>query len=1833
MSSQYYAGKESSQQGSAFTAEALEGMRKKLLDLTSRNRLLNFPIQQKGSSLRFIDVDPDSLYSSLIEEKALKFHAVPQPSENQLVKFGYLVEDEETGELKRVKPDPDAKTWAQELGLPISYEFESLPVSGQRLGTVSDGAQVLLFAPEMEARLRNIRSKANTALEEMGAGILFLSIGFLEWFESEDSKKPRLAPLFNIPVYLHRGLIDPKTGVYRYTAHYTGQDIISNLSLMEKMFMDFGISLPDISDEDNPYAYLDLVESQLKHSKPLWKVKKISALTLLNFGKMLMYLDLDKTRWPSGENNIVEHPVIDRFFRSQESAESEGGLGISHEHHIDEMSDIHEAYPLIDDADSSQHSAMIDALNGDNLVIEGPPGTGKSQTITNLIAAAMHQGKKVLFVAEKMAALEVVKKRLDRAGLGVFCLELHSHKSQKKKVLADLQERLTFQKNLRSTRSIDAEIARYEQLKNELNVYANEINSNWKNTGKTIHEIFSAAARFRREVPFQPQELWVNGIYGDGFNEIERLKLRDQVREFKEIHSEMKRQIGDGVGIESHPWYGIESEEISFFDSGKVVSLIEIWQESIKKISEESRNMCDVFGFENQELSSVHQAEALVHDFEALPQLTKEELLVALSSLDADTCKAVEYYLEEFENVQRVYSRLSELVDEKKINQVVCGEVDVDLCNLIEHTGVASSVALSTVAEKVKNISLLENNINELSQSLNDFKDALPSNLASQVGYDEKGLKNTFELLTLISGVSTKLLSLRSSHLDDDDIDAALDETALWLGELVPKRELVGKVFSIHRLPGSAEIEKIKNEVGRAGVGKWFSGDWWSARKRLLSLASGDKTSVASLMNRIDGAISFQKSNEAFLSRGYKDIIGPHFRGIETDVKSLSELRCWYKEVRKKFGFGFGNKAELADELLELPVGVIKGSQHLVELGVADKLYKIISFLADTEKLMPVVGNRLSSSLSLVDGECSARTIAGEVAEEIEKCQEFFKKIELSVGDAVSIAKELKMTHQRQEALQNNNVIDEVFGKNIDLKFGIEHVNDAQISRLYATINFSLYVRNNIKNEKLRHALLKVNSYEEYSGLVENAKFYMKLWGDFNSSKRILSEEAGLNFSLWIRSCGDEFNAIFQRNEKAAIKKEWLNGWVNYTRIKFEMSESGLGSIWGKVTSGELDIKMAENALYLAVYDQLSREVIGERPHLAKVSGKGQNAKQQTFRDYDKKLKDLQRERIASHVSFHRAPLGVSGGRKSEYTEMSLINNETGKKTKHIPIRQLLDRAGVAIQELKPCFMMGPMSVAQFIKPGNLDFDLVVMDEASQVKPEDALGVIARGNQLVVVGDPKQLPPTSFFDRQDIGDEDEDVAEVANTNSILDAAIPLFKMRRLRWHYRSQHESLIAFSNRNFYHNDLVIFPSPNASSEEYGIKFHHIASGRFVNQHNIQESHVVAKHVVKHAFNRHHESLGVVAMNSKQREQIERAIEEECKSSDRVAEAIEYMRNVEDGLFIKNLENVQGDERDVIYISFTYGPSEVGGRVYQRFGPINSDVGWRRLNVLFTRSKKRMHVFSSMRHSDILTSENSKRGVIALRDFLNYAEFGKLDSATSHTGKSPDSDFEISVIDALTEEGFQCEPQVGVAGFFIDIAVKDPGNPGRYLMGIECDGAAYHSAKSARDRDRLRQEVLEGLGWRIRRIWSTDWFANPQGEIDPLIRELHELKTIHVEAIDENTEAGELQELQSEQQSFNLLEDEPSYTTYSQSDEFSLREQLEEVAEKVILIDFPDTPKECRLLRPAMIEVLVEHEPISRTEFVEYVPEYIRKATDVNEAKKYLDYVLGLIAGSEAEK
>ncbi|MBF2759712.1 MAG: DUF4011 domain-containing protein [Ectothiorhodospiraceae bacterium AqS1] len=464
-------------------------------------------------------------------------------------------------------------------------------------------------------------------------------------------------------------------------------------------------------------------------------------------------------------------------------------------------------------------------------------------------------------------------------------------------------------------------------------------------------------------------------------------------------------------------------------------------------------------------------------------------------------------------------------------------------------------------------------------------------------------------------------------------------------------------------------------------------------------------------------------------------------------------------------------------------------------------------------------------------------------------------------------------------------------------------------------------------------------------------------------------------------------------------------------------------------------------------------------------------------------------------------------GRLSE--GLRLLSKEIGKKQRHIPIRKLMEGLGAESLDLTPCMMMSPISIAQFLPRNFNHFDLVVFDEASQITVWDAIGTIARGKNVIVVGDPKQMPPTNFFNRGATDSEDEE----EDYESILDRALDAgLKKHRLTGHYRSKHESLIAFSNSKYYENSLATYPS--AETKESAVTLHKVeglySKGKEAN--NPKEAQAVADEVLRRLqdpdLSRY--SIGVVALNQSQQRTIENRLDEMRRQ---YPETEEFFQE-EDGrlpLFVKNLETVQGDERDVIILSLGYGPTEPGARTMSmNFGPLNRQGGERRLNVAITRAKYEVLVFASMDYTMLDLTRTQAQAVADMRDYLEYAERGICALAGQSRERYGidhfDSEFERSVAMALRSRGWKVISQVGVSRFRVDLGVVHPDRPGKYLAGVECDGATYHSAPSARDRDRIRQQVLESLGWRFARIWSTDYFRDPDEVIEDIDRQLHTL-------------------------------------------------------------------------------------------------------------------------------
>jgi very-short-patch-repair endonuclease len=578
-------------------------------------------------------------------------------------------------------------------------------------------------------------------------------------------------------------------------------------------------------------------------------------------------------------------------------------------------------------------------------------------------------------------------------------------------------------------------------------------------------------------------------------------------------------------------------------------------------------------------------------------------------------------------------------------------------------------------------------------------------------------------------------------------------------------------------------------------------------------------------------------------------------------------------------------------------------------------------------------------------------------------------------------------------------------------------------------------------------------------------------------------------------------------------RRAWLKPWCRWRELRQSALASGLTKV---IIPLETQIvSVTDTAAYVEYCYRVwwLKGMIDRDPALRSFSRSEHERKIREFRETDERFQKLSERYLYVKLASKLPDAAAPASRKSE---MAVLSRELAKQRAHFPVRKLVQHIPNLLPQLKPCLLMSPLSVAQYLDAGHMMFDLVIFDEASQIPVWDAVGAIARGKQVVVVGDPQQLPPTSFFEKADDDegafDEVQEDAPIKDLESILDECMATGMSRlSLDWHYRSRHESLIAFSNSRYYDSRLITFPSPVTTDNAVKL---HLKSGiydRGGSRTNNIEATAVVNRILEHF--RHPDeavrklTMGVVTFNQPQMRLIDQLLQEELLKHHELEDRLSA--HGDEKLFIKNLENVQGDERDIILFSVTYGKDQAG-RMPMNFGPINQDGGHRRLNVAVTRARAGIEIFSSVRAEDIDLSRTRARGVSDLKAYLDYAVRGARAIAEEAlpTGHEPDSPFEQDIIKLLRDAGWTVHPQVGCSGYRIDIGVVDQANPGKYLAGIECDGASYHGLPVARDRDRLRQSILQNLGWSLFRVWSTDWWTNSDKVGKDLLNRLSALQT-----------------------------------------------------------------------------------------------------------------------------
>lgn len=572
--------------------------------------------------------------------------------------------------------------------------------------------------------------------------------------------------------------------------------------------------------------------------------------------------------------------------------------------------------------------------------------------------------------------------------------------------------------------------------------------------------------------------------------------------------------------------------------------------------------------------------------------------------------------------------------------------------------------------------------------------------------------------------------------------------------------------------------------------------------------------------------------------------------------------------------------------------------------------------------------------------------------------------------------------------------------------------------------------------------------------------------------------------------------------DEAERDLDTFGDWTRCQECIRNLQVMGLGTFVDSLKSSNITPDFWYPALQKAAYQRWLDHIYDKFPKLKDFSIKVHDRRVQEFSQRDRYQYSIAQKRACQlHARQWQSWLQLPGS----HEKRQLLNTESKKQRQQKSIRQFIKETGDLVSVLKPCWLMSPQAASEYIDPQNLQFDSVIFDEASQIRTEEAVSAIMRAKQVIVVGDDQQLPPFSFASY--VNDEDEDDNTQEDYESLLVECGKFMRSFTLRWHYRSYDESLITFSNKHFYDSKLITFPNPIKDSNR-GVHFHYVQNGIYSRGSskpvNLIEAAEVAQLALHHAQTSKL-SLGIIAFSKNQADAIQKELDRLSTSNSELAE----LQEDTDKFLLRHLESVQGEERDVIILSFCYGRDQQG-KMEHNFGPLIKPGGDRRLNVAITRARQKLILVASIRGSD-LQPEGKNPTVRKLQEYLNYAERGGFKVEERAKGSLDSQElFSYDVVEdvyfALRERGYRVFRSIGHSNFPIDLAVVNDKNPAEYLLGIECDGKTYQTYSTARDRDRLRCEVLENLNWRIYRIWSKEWFHNKESQIEQLIAHLHDL-------------------------------------------------------------------------------------------------------------------------------
>ncbi|MFG1996166.1 DUF4011 domain-containing protein [Actinoplanes sp. NPDC048988] len=1447
-----------------------------------------------------------------------------------------------------------------------------------------------LTASALGGHLRRLLRKSRQDFLDRGVPVLHLAAGMLRWRDEEDVAFT--SPILLLPVELTAlGPGDvPKL-------RSTGDDPVVNPALAVRLRR-LGVDLPATGSlaELNVPDYLAQVRQAIGTRD--WHADETVLLSTFSFHKEAMYRDL-----LDNEERIAAHPLI----RALAGGEPGAGFDPIPIADIDRLAPP-EDMPLVLDADASQRACVAAAVEGHSFVLDGPPGTGKSQTIANMIGCLLHAGKRVLFVSEKAAALEVVHNRLAGAGLDGYLLELHSHKATRKEVARELAAALDDQPVPDAGRPVDREQLR--ERRERLSDYAVAMNEVRQPLGRSLYDVLGVLGPAEVPLPdvsvnsLTPESLERLGeaadelarcwrpIAGDFLwrDVIEREPLDDRLRRARAALRSLAEVAGRNQAAAEA--FGVTRPS----QAGKLATLVThaarrpdgvpgewLTATSLEPVGRSAERR-------SRDLTAVRQARAAVRsaagvEWHELPDVAPPALEPRTLTADA---------------AEEAAHRHAEDAD-------VLDEVLHDLGPIASRLGLPPVVTFADLSRL-----------------------AAIADLASRPNRPEPFWFGAGVLAT----VSAAATALRRSA---EAVAAAEAQARRYFHESIveqPVEQLADRLTNVHR-----GLRKLFRAYRRD----------WEAVAAFAQPAMAPAEAVAHLGTAVAWKVALRE--QAAAERQYAPLLGRYWRRQATDFNAIHEA------------------VQVAGEVLRL-------SPPEAVQQVAEQVGKPLPGLA-----------RIAAQARRVR-EPEAETIREEIAglrarvEPLKAAATVLRAYSRACERDVDLAEALRLARLRKAVVEAEQELASRTDEDGTLA-GLGEGLDEAIGWASAARRLATGTDRPLTDQQAAalDGCVAAGALAERAGAWEQARN-----GVVAAFATTRHEEIGAALDAYTSRFLDDLI------EDRTGQQEWFGHLAARRALAAHGLDAAVDSCAEQRVPPERIREVLDRALLAAWADAVIRS--DRRLHPGGSAERDRLVEE--FRRMDAALAGSAPAAIATVLSERKA-----AARKPE--DLALLRREGMKETRHLAVRELIGRARDTVLAVKPCFLMSPLAVSQFL-PADLTFDVVIFDEASQITPGDAVNCVYRASAMIVAGDDKQLPPTSFFavsstvepsadaDPQDEDEPAEDAAtDVNDFQSVLELAkaCGAFRTLALAWHYRSRHEALIAFANHAFYQARLITFPCANASDPESGVELI-LAGGvyrRGTTRDNPVEAERVAERIVHSLTTRPDESLGVVTFSVAQAEAIEAALGRAVAKHPGLERFLDGDRL--NGLFVKSLESVQGDERDVMIFSIGYAHDE-DGKISTNFGALNQRNGVRRLNVAITRARRRVEIVSSIRSRDIPASANA--GVRHLAAYLEYAERG-LAPAPFPSAVDPMAE-EITAL--VQSWGYRVRTAVGTDGFRVEVGVRHPAHDGEvYALGVQCDGPRYASIAAARDRDRISAEILAGLGWRLHRIWGTAWHRDRPGE------------------------------------------------------------------------------------------------------------------------------------------